>query len=93
MSRRVKEYVEVEDLLFLKRHTSRKTKITVPGPFTMTQLAKNEFYGDDRALCLAYADAVNLEARDLKFDEDRAPHLAAQADHRGHRRVHDDVAW
>src|SRR3982750_3107203 len=36
--------VEVEDLRFLKRHTSRKVKITVPGPFTMLQQAQNEYY-------------------------------------------------
>jgi 5-methyltetrahydropteroyltriglutamate--homocysteine methyltransferase len=58
--------VEVRDVEFLRRHTRLPIKITMPGPFTMTQLAKNEFYADDRALCLAYADAVNLEARDLK---------------------------
>jgi 5-methyltetrahydropteroyltriglutamate--homocysteine methyltransferase len=58
--------VEVRDVEFLRRHTDLPIKITMPGPFTMTRLAKNEFYGDDRALALAYADAVNLEARDLK---------------------------
>jgi 5-methyltetrahydropteroyltriglutamate--homocysteine methyltransferase len=58
--------VEVRDVGFLRRHTDLPIKITMPGPFTMTRLAKNEFYGDDRALALAYADAVNLEARDLK---------------------------
>jgi 5-methyltetrahydropteroyltriglutamate--homocysteine methyltransferase len=58
--------VEVRDVEFLRRHTDRPIKITMPGPFTMTQLAKNEFYADDGALALAYADAVNLEARDLK---------------------------
>lgn len=58
--------VELRDVEFLRRHTKLPIKITMPGPFTMTQLAKNEFYGDDRALALAYADAVNLEARDLK---------------------------
>jgi 5-methyltetrahydropteroyltriglutamate--homocysteine methyltransferase len=58
--------VEVRDVQFLRRHTELPIKITMPGPFTMTQLAKDEFYGDDRRLALAYADAVNLEARDLK---------------------------
>jgi 5-methyltetrahydropteroyltriglutamate--homocysteine methyltransferase len=58
--------VEVRDVEFLRRHTKLPIKITMPGPFTMTQLAKNEFYADDRALALAYADAVNLEVRDLK---------------------------
>ncbi|HET7500596.1 MAG TPA: hypothetical protein VFK02_06315, partial [Kofleriaceae bacterium] len=58
--------VEVRDAEFLRRHTARATKITLPGPFTMTQLAKDEHYGDDRALAMDYADAVNQEARDLK---------------------------
>src|SRR6267154_2773096 len=35
--------VEVEDMKFLRAHTSRKTKITVPGPFTMLQQAQNDF--------------------------------------------------
>src|SRR5947209_1722343 len=58
--------IELRDVAFLRRHTNRKIKITMPGPFTMTQLAKDEFYGDDRALAMAYADAVNQEVRDLK---------------------------
>jgi 5-methyltetrahydropteroyltriglutamate--homocysteine methyltransferase len=58
--------VERRDVEFLRRHTERPIKITLPGPFTMTQLAKDEFYGDDAALARAYADAVNQEARDLK---------------------------
>src|SRR5213594_1933461 len=41
---RRKHAVEVDDLRFLKRHTSRKTKITLPGPFTMSQQAQNDFY-------------------------------------------------
>jgi len=58
--------VEVRDVEFLRRHTDRPIKITMPGPFTMTQRSKNEFYADDGSLARAYADAVNLEARDLK---------------------------
>src|SRR6187549_3542056 len=41
---RRKHAVEVEDLKFLKRHTTRLTKITVPGPFTMSQQAQNDYY-------------------------------------------------
>src|SRR5262245_54964741 len=41
---RRKHAVEVEDLLFLKKNTSRRTKITVPGPFTMSQQAQNDHY-------------------------------------------------
>ena len=58
--------VEVRDVEFLRSLTGRRIKITVPGPFTMTQQAQNDHYADDRSLALAYADAVNDELRDLK---------------------------
>jgi 5-methyltetrahydropteroyltriglutamate--homocysteine methyltransferase len=58
--------VEVRDVEFLRSITDRRIKITVPGPFTMTQQAQNDHYADDRELALAYADAVNEELRDLK---------------------------
>src|SRR5215216_984751 len=49
--------VEVEDLNFLKRHTTRKVKITVPGPFTMLQQAQNDFYASEEEAALDYAAA------------------------------------
>jgi 5-methyltetrahydropteroyltriglutamate--homocysteine methyltransferase len=58
--------VEVRDVEFLRSITDRLIKITVPGPFTMTQQAQNDHYPDERSLALAYADAVNEELRDLK---------------------------
>jgi 5-methyltetrahydropteroyltriglutamate--homocysteine methyltransferase len=58
--------VEVRDVELLRGITDRRIKITVPGPFTMTQQAQNDFYGTDRELALAYAGAVNEELRDLK---------------------------
>jgi 5-methyltetrahydropteroyltriglutamate--homocysteine methyltransferase len=58
--------VEVRDVELLRPLTTRRIKITVPGPFTMTQQAQNDHYPDDRALALAYAEAVNEELRDLK---------------------------
>jgi len=58
--------VEVRDVEFLRSITERRIKITVPGPFTMTQQAQNDYYPDERSLALAYADAVNEELRDLK---------------------------
>jgi 5-methyltetrahydropteroyltriglutamate--homocysteine methyltransferase len=58
--------VEVRDVEFLRSITDRRIKITVPGPFTMTQQAQNEHYASDADLALAYADAVNEELRDLK---------------------------
>jgi 5-methyltetrahydropteroyltriglutamate--homocysteine methyltransferase len=57
--------VEVRDVEFLRSVTDRRIKITVPGPFTMTQQAQNDHYRDDRSLALAYANAVNEELRDL----------------------------
>jgi 5-methyltetrahydropteroyltriglutamate--homocysteine methyltransferase len=62
---RRKHPVEVEDLLFLKRHTKKKTKITVPGPFTMLQQAQNDFYKSEEEAAMDYAAAVNEEIRDL----------------------------
>ena len=59
--------VGVADLEFLKRHTSRLRKITVPGPFTMSQQAQIDYYGGDPAqAAMDYAAAVtNEEIRDL----------------------------
>src|SRR5687767_1858994 len=57
--------VEVDDLKFLKRHTKRMTKITVPGPFTMLQQAQNDFYTSEEEAAGDYADAVNAEIQDL----------------------------
>lgn len=57
--------VELDAARFLRSHTTRRTKVTVPGPFTLSQLAQNDFYPDQRELALAYARAVNAELRDL----------------------------
>jgi 5-methyltetrahydropteroyltriglutamate--homocysteine methyltransferase len=62
---RRKHAVEVEDLKFLKRHTKRMTKITVPGPFTMLQQAQNDYYQSEEEAAGDYADAVNAEIKDL----------------------------
>jgi 5-methyltetrahydropteroyltriglutamate--homocysteine methyltransferase len=58
--------VEVRDVEFLRAHSNRRIKITLPGPFTMTQQAQNDYYAEPAELALAYAAAVNEEARDLK---------------------------
>jgi 5-methyltetrahydropteroyltriglutamate--homocysteine methyltransferase len=58
--------VEVRDVAFLKKNTSRQIKITLPGPFTMAQQAQDDYYKDEEALALAFAAAVNDELRDLK---------------------------
>jgi 5-methyltetrahydropteroyltriglutamate--homocysteine methyltransferase len=58
--------VEVEDMKFLRKHTSLKTKMTLPGPFTMAQQAKNEFYKDADEMVMDFAAAVNAEVKDLE---------------------------
>jgi 5-methyltetrahydropteroyltriglutamate--homocysteine methyltransferase len=57
--------VEVADLQFLRAHTTRTVKITVPGPFTMSQQAQNEHYPSEAEAAMDYAAAVNEEIRDL----------------------------
>src|SRR3954469_22086543 len=77
--------IEVRDVEFLRRNTTKKIKITLPGPFTMTQQAQDDYYRDEEALAMAFAAAVNEEMRDLKaagadviqLDE---PWLQARAD-------------
>ena len=62
---RRRQPVELRDMQFLRRNTEHLAKITLPGPFTMTQQVKNEFYQDAEELAMDYAVAVNEEARDL----------------------------
>jgi 5-methyltetrahydropteroyltriglutamate--homocysteine methyltransferase len=62
---RRKHAVEVQDLTFLKRHTTKQVKMTVPGPFTMSQQAQNDFYKSEEEAAMDYAAAVNQEIKDL----------------------------
>ncbi|HEY7045088.1 MAG TPA: uroporphyrinogen decarboxylase family protein [Nocardioidaceae bacterium] len=79
------EPVQVRDTQFLRAHTSRTIKVTVPGPFTMSQQAQNDYYADAESLAMAYADACNAEVKDLfaagadivQLDE---PYLQARPD-------------
>ena len=57
--------VQLRDLQFLRANTKRLVKMTVPGPFTMSKQAQNEFYQSDEAMALDYAAAVNDEIKDL----------------------------
>jgi 5-methyltetrahydropteroyltriglutamate--homocysteine methyltransferase len=57
--------IQADDVAFLRAHTDRAVKITVPGPFTMAQQSQDEHYGDGRTLALAYADVVRAEIADL----------------------------
>ncbi len=58
--------VMVRDVEFLRRNTDRTIKMTVPGPFTMSQQAQDDYYHDKAAAAMAYAAAVNEELRDLR---------------------------
>jgi 5-methyltetrahydropteroyltriglutamate--homocysteine methyltransferase len=77
--------VQVDDLRFLKAHTDRTVKMTVPGPFTMSQQAQNDHYPDLESAAMGYAAAVNAEITDLfaagadvvQIDE---PYLQARPD-------------
>jgi len=77
--------VQVDDLRFLRAHTDRTVKVTVPGPFTMSQQAQNDSYPDREAAAFGYAETVNEEVRDLfaagadivQLDE---PYLQARPD-------------
>lgn len=57
--------VEVRDVRFLRANTDRPIKATVPGPFTMGKQAQDDFYGDEEAVAMDYAAAVNAEIKDL----------------------------
>jgi 5-methyltetrahydropteroyltriglutamate--homocysteine methyltransferase len=57
--------VQVDDLRFLRAHTGRTVKVTVPGPFTMAQQAQNDYYPSREAAAFGYAEAVNEEIGDL----------------------------
>jgi 5-methyltetrahydropteroyltriglutamate--homocysteine methyltransferase len=62
---RRKHPVEVRDVQFLKANTDRLVKVTVPGPYTMSQQAQNDFYEDEEEMAMDYAAAVNEEIKDL----------------------------
>jgi 5-methyltetrahydropteroyltriglutamate--homocysteine methyltransferase len=62
---RRKHPVEVADVRFLRSHTSKIIKMTLPGPFTRSQQAQNDYYASEEAVAMAYADVVNAETRDL----------------------------
>jgi 5-methyltetrahydropteroyltriglutamate--homocysteine methyltransferase len=63
---RRKHAVATRDVEFLRRHTQRRIKVTVPGPFTMAQQAQIDHYGGSRRLAaMDYAAALNAEIQDL----------------------------
>ena len=57
--------VEARDVVILRASTDRTIKATVPGPFTMGKQVQDDFYGDEEAMTMDYAAAVNAEIKDL----------------------------
>ncbi len=57
--------VAVDDTRFLRAHTTKPIKMTMPGPFTMSQQAQNDYYPSEERAAMDYAVAVNEEVRDL----------------------------
>ena len=57
--------IESDNIKFLKANTKNKTKITIPGPFTMAQQAQDDFYGNEKKMTFEYAKAVNKEIKSL----------------------------
>jgi 5-methyltetrahydropteroyltriglutamate--homocysteine methyltransferase len=57
--------VNVDALQFLRAHTKRTIKVTVPGPFTMAEQAQNDYYPSKEAAAFGYAEAVREEIADL----------------------------
>src|SRR5262245_48764285 len=57
--------VQVRDVAFLRQHTEHRIKVTIPGPFTMSQQAQNDYYPDEESMALAYDEAVNEEINEL----------------------------
>jgi len=62
---RRRQPVEVRDVQLLRANTDRRIKATIPGPFTMSRQAQDDYYGDDEAMAMDFADAVNAEIKDL----------------------------
>jgi 5-methyltetrahydropteroyltriglutamate--homocysteine methyltransferase len=62
---RRREAVLARDVRFAKANTDRPLRVTVPGPFTMAQQCQDDHYGDERALAMDLAAAVNAELKDL----------------------------
>lgn len=55
--------VAVEDLRFVQAETEKPVKVTLPGPMTVVDSVHDAFYGDEKAMAFAWAEAINAEAR------------------------------
>ncbi|MDP2004685.1 MAG: methionine synthase [Rubrivivax sp.] len=64
----LKGRVHAAEARFLRAHTQRKIKFTLPGPLTIVDTVADRFYGDRRALAMAFAELLNQEALALQAD-------------------------
>jgi 5-methyltetrahydropteroyltriglutamate--homocysteine methyltransferase len=65
---KLKGRVHAAEARFLRAHTTRKIKFTLPGPLTIVDTVADRFYGDRRALAMAFAELLNQEALALQAD-------------------------
>ena len=65
---RLKGRVHATEARFLRAHTTRRTKFTLPGPMTIVDTVADRFYGDRVKMAFAFAELLNEEARALQAD-------------------------
>jgi len=65
---RLKGRVHATEARFLRAHTTRKIKFTLPGPMTIVDTVADRFYGDREKLAMAFAELLNQEALALQAD-------------------------
>ena len=65
---RLKGRVHATEARFLRAHTTRRTKFTLPGPMTIVDTVADRFYGDRVKMAFAFAELLNQEARALQAD-------------------------
>jgi 5-methyltetrahydropteroyltriglutamate--homocysteine methyltransferase len=65
---KLKGRVHQAEARFLRAHSQKKIKITMPGPMTIVDTLSDEHYGDKVKLAMAFADLLNQEARALEKD-------------------------
>ena len=65
---RLKGRVHQAEARFLRAHTAKKIKFTLPGPMTIVDTVADRFYGDRVELAMAFAELLNQEALALQAD-------------------------
>ena len=65
---RLKGRVHQTEARFLRAHTMKKIKFTLPGPMTIVDTVADRFYGDRVKLAMAFAELLNQEALALQAD-------------------------